>query len=248
VDGKSKQNANNVKKHVGGMTMYPELDQFENIKNEYDTETEQLKEKQKTLENRKAIATQQYNKTLTKVVYDGDRESAVELTELKHETQELVRQLKEVKEQIEQIRLTKHERLKSLLPSLKEGRDREVEAAAKHLRSKKDDLRRYRAEYLLLIQQLYEIRKYTFDIDTVFKKTAKTMTHEYEHGTLSLPNINLHNPYGVEDALGILESEVQQVYKTGKLPAWVVHYSEHMELLNDEEASERLTKKSKYNA
>lgn len=219
--------------------MYPELDQFEQIKLEYETEISRLKEKQKTIEARKAQASQQYNKTLSKVVYDGDKESAVELADLKQETKQLSTELEQVREQVEELRVGKNERLSSLLPTVKQGRDREIDAVTKHLRSKKDDLRRYRAEYLLLIQQLYEIRKYAFDVDTIFKKTAKTMTHEYERDTLSLPNINLHNPYGVEDALGILESEVQQVYKTGRLPSWVSYYSEHMELLSNDEADKR---------
>lgn len=205
--------------------MYPELDQFNQIKQEYENQIEQLKERQKSLQKEKAEASRQYNKVLSKVVYDGDSDSAIELAEKKNVTKELEQEFKNNKEQIEQLQRSKNERLSNLLSSLKEGRDREFDAAEKHMKKKKEDLLRYRAEYLLLIQQLYEIRKYAQEVDTVFKKTVKPLTHDYEYVSQSLPAVNLHNPFGEEDALGILETEVQQVYKTGKLPDWVKEYS-----------------------
>lgn len=205
--------------------MYPELDQFNQIKQEYENQIEQLKERQKSLQKEKAEASRQYNKVLSKVVYDGDSDSAIELAEKKNVTKELEQEFKNNKEQIEQLQRSKNERLSNLLSSLKEGRDREFDAAEKHMKKKKEDLLRYRAEYLLLIQQLYEIRKYAQEVDTVFKKTVKPLTHDYEYVSQSLPAVNLHNPFGEEDPLGILETEVQQVYKTGKLPDWVKEYS-----------------------
>lgn len=205
--------------------MYPELQQFKQIKQDYESRMEQLKERQKQLEKEKAETSRRYNKTLSKVVYEGDSDSAIELAEQKKRSNELVQELSNVKEEFEQLRVAKNERLKNMIPSLKEGRDRELQAAERHMQTKKDDLRRYRAEYLLLIQQLYEIRKYAQDVGTEFKKTVKPLTHEFEYESFTLPGVNLHNPFGEEEALGILETEVQQVYKTGKLPDWVEKYT-----------------------
>lgn len=209
--------------------MYPELNQFQQIKQDYEKQLEQLKLRQKQLEKQKAETSQKYNKTLSKVVYDGDSDSAIELAELKKKSVEVAQELKDTKENIEHIRVTKNDRLKHMIPSLKEGRNREFHAAGKHLQAKKDDLHRYRAEYLLLIQQLYDIRKYAKDVDSSFQKTIKPFTHGLEYESLPLPSVNLHNPFGEDDAVGILETEVQQVYKTGKLPEWVKQYADRHE-------------------
>ncbi|HET7579877.1 MAG TPA: hypothetical protein VFK33_11410 [Bacillales bacterium] len=205
--------------------MYPELQQFKKIEQEYETEIERLKQRQKQLQEEKAEASRQYNKVLSRVVYEGDSDSAVELAERKKESNDKAQELKDVKEKIEQLRVSRNERLENMIPSLKEGRDREYQAAGKHMQTKKEDLLRYRAEYLMLIQQLYDIRKYAQNVDTAFKKTVKPFTHEYDYESSALPDVNLHNPFGAEDAHGILETEVQQVYKTGKLPEWVERYS-----------------------
>lgn len=205
--------------------MYPELQQFKRIEQEYVAEIERLQERRKQLQEEKAEASRQYNKALSKVVYDGDSDSAIELAERKKDSSEVTRELKSVKENIDQLTASKKDRLENMLPSLKEGRDREFQAAGKHMHKKKEDLLHYRAEYLLLIQQLYEIRKYAQEVDTAFKKTAKVFTHEYEYVSDHLPDVNLHNPFGEENAYGILEREVQQVYKTGRLPEWVKDYS-----------------------
>lgn len=205
--------------------MYPELEQFQRIEEEYNSEIERLQERKKQLQEEKAEASRQYNKALSKVVYDRDSDSALELAERKKESTEISAELKKVKEKIEHLTSSKKDRLENMLPSLKEGRDREFQAARNHMRKKKDDLLRYRADYLMLIQQMYDVRKYAQDVDTIFKKTAKRFTHEYEYMTEPLPDVNLHNPFGEEEAYGIIEREVQQVYKTGKLPEWVRNYS-----------------------
>ncbi|HEX7065817.1 MAG TPA: hypothetical protein VF199_12175 [Bacillales bacterium] len=205
--------------------MYPELQQFEQIKQDYESRIEQLKDRQKQLQKEKADASRQYNKTLSKVVYEGDSDSAVELAERKKASNEIEQELKDTRENIEQLQESKKERLQNLVSSLKDGRDREFGAAGKHMKAKKDDLLRFRAEYLMLIQQLYEIRKYAQNVDTAFKKTVKPLTHDYEYESMTLPTVNLHNPFGEEEALGILETEVQRVYKTGELPDWVKDFA-----------------------
>ncbi|HET7658411.1 MAG TPA: hypothetical protein VFK37_08965 [Bacillales bacterium] len=205
--------------------MYPELQQFEQIQQDYESQIEQLKDRQKQLQKEKAEASRQYNKTLSKVVYEGDSDSAVELAERKKASNEIEQELKDTRENIEQLQESKKERLQNLVSSLKEGRDREFGAADKHMKTKKDDLLRFRAEYLMLIQQLYDIRKYAQNVDTAFKKTVKPLTHDYEYDSQALPAVNLHNPFGEEDALGILETEVQMVYKTGELPDWAKDYT-----------------------
>ncbi|HET7656826.1 MAG TPA: hypothetical protein VFK37_00910 [Bacillales bacterium] len=205
--------------------MYPELQQFHKIKTEYESEIERLEERKKQLQEEKAEASRQYNKTLSKVVYEGDSDSAVELAERKKASTEIAEELKSVKEEVDHLKVTMDERLESMIASVKEGRDREFGAAEKQMQLKKEDLMRYRAEYLMLIQQLFDIRRYAQDVDTEFKKTIKPYTHEFDYETLTLPDVNLHNPYAAEDAVGILETEVQHVYKTGKLPNWVGEYT-----------------------
>lgn len=205
--------------------MYPEMQQFQRIKSEYESEIVKLEERKKQLQEEKAEASRQYNKTLSKVVYEGDSDSAVELAKRKKASTEIAEELKQVKEEVNHLRVTMDERLKNMISSVKEGRDREFGAAEKQMQLKKEDLMRFRAEYLMLIQQLYDIRKYALDVDTAFRKTLKPFTHEFEYETLHLPDVNLHNPFGEDDVVGILEKEVQQVYKTGHLPTWVREYA-----------------------
>ena len=205
--------------------MYPEMQQFHKIKSEYENEIARLEERKKQLQEEKAEASRRYNKTLSKVVYEGDSDSAVELAERKKASTEIAEELKQVKDEVDHLRATMGERLKSMVLSLKDGRDREFGAAEKQMQLKKEDLMRFRAEYLMLIQQLYDIRKYALDIDTQFRKTVKPYTHEFEYESFSLPDVNLHNPFGEDDVVGILEKEVQQVYKTGQLPNWVRNYT-----------------------
>lgn len=205
--------------------MYPELQQFQQIEKDYEAYIQQLKDEQKQLEEKKVETSQQYNKTLSKVIYENDSDSAIKLAELKDQSNEVAEKLEETKRNIEQKRVAKKERLEHMIVSLKTGRDREFEAVDKHMEAKKEDLLRYRADYLLLIQQLYEIRQYAQDVDTSFKKTVKPLSHEFEYDSSVLPSVNLHNPFGKEEALGIMETEVQQVYNTGRLPEWVEGYA-----------------------
>jgi len=205
--------------------MYPEMQQFYKIKSEYEDEIARLEERRKQLQEEKAEASRRYNKTLSKVVYEGDSDSAVELAERKKASAEIAEELNRVKEEADHLRAAMDERLKSMIASLKEGRDREFGAAEKQMQLKKEDLQRYRAEYLMLIQQLYDIRRFAQDVDTEFKRTVKPFTHEFEYESSPLPDVNLHNPFAEDDAAGIIETEVQQVYKTGKLPGWVSEYT-----------------------
>lgn len=205
--------------------MYPELEQFEQLRLEFDEQISQLQKQQKALEQEKAALTRQYNEALSRVVYEHDPESAVKMARLKEEQQEVNTRLKETKLEIEEAQVRKKERLTGVLDALKKGRDREIAAARRKMMTKKEELKRFRAEYLLFIQQIAEIRQYARDVDRAFKKTAKTITPQFDQEPFSFPHLNLHNPYGKEEALGILETEVQQVYRSGKLPEWVEAYT-----------------------
>ncbi|HET7626881.1 MAG TPA: hypothetical protein VFK44_00650 [Bacillales bacterium] len=205
--------------------MYPELEQFHRIEKEYNDKIAALEEELKQLHEDKAEASRQYNKALSKVVYERDSDSAVELAERKKASDALNEEMKETQGKIEQLRNSRDERLQNMVASLKEGRDREFDAALKNIESKKEELRRFRAEYLLLIQQLHQTRKYAQDVDAAFKKTVKPLTTEFEHESRTLPHVNLHNPFAEDEPHGVLEKDADQVYKTGKVPDWIESYS-----------------------
>jgi uncharacterized protein (UPF0335 family) len=189
--------------------LYPELNQFLKIKYVYDKEAAALEEKKEALEKRRNVVQSVYMDMLDKRSSDVP---LAKLTEAKEKIEELTNELKHIIEKIRRIEKEKKDRLKEMLPSLTNGKDREIGAVNRHLQKKKRELLRSRAEYLYLIQQLHEMRIYADKVDETYRKAAREVNER--RPSSEFEGIPIHT-------LSFSQKEIQSVYETGKLPAWV---------------------------
>ncbi|RBW68999.1 hypothetical protein [Bacillus taeanensis] len=213
--------------------MYPELNQFLKIKKLYDKELTALEEQKEAIEKRRNVVQSVYMDML-------DKRSAYvplsKLTEAKEKIEELTNELRYIIEKMRNVEKEKKERLKELLPSLITGKDREIGAVNRHLQKKKRELMRSRAEYLYLIQQLHEMRLYADEVDETYRKAAREINER--RPTPRFEGISVHT-------LSFSHHEIQSVYETGKLPAWVEEIlgNEDQRVPNDKELSFKLLSK-----
>ncbi|MGO4888760.1 hypothetical protein ACJ2A9_13440 [Anaerobacillus sp. MEB173] len=204
--------------------MYPEIKHFNSIKQEYDDKLAVLYKKREQIEQKIARVN----------IINNERS--------------LTKKIKNINDEILDINKSKNQRLQKLVPYLLAGKQREVAAATKKFTQMSKDIIRFRAEYLLLIQQLYEVQQYAQDIETAFKDSLESIETDPQQIDINIDllEINLHDPIHPNNPpLGILEKEVQQVYKTGKLPEWLHSYIANLHSNLNENFKPNRNKKNK---
>lgn len=204
--------------------MYPELTKFKEIKTHYDHQLDKLVKQQEVLEDKKEKLLDKYEVLLTKIDSNSDQESRDLLIEMKAELRKLAEAIGDIMEQISNVRNMKQDRLIEWKGSLKKGLVREVKAANTHLQLKKSEISQYRAELLLLVQQIKEISDYRQNILAEYLEVCHELLSEEEESQLRTTQ---ESSIDINDILQTnIDKELQMVIETGSLPNWIDKYKQ----------------------
>ncbi|MCF6136268.1 hypothetical protein [Pseudalkalibacillus berkeleyi] len=200
--------------------MYPELEKYNQIKQQYEKQLSRLKLDQNDLEEEKETMLNQYEELLSKVsaqqkAHSPDRES---LTGLRSEIQQLTEELGDVMEESSHLSRAQKERLNEWMSPLEKGLEREVLAAKQHLKLKKEEFQQYRSEMLLLLQQVYEIEEYIHEIHHSYSEACAEYLSKQDKQKLQLQAIDVRQD--AKQMLEELQEDLDYVSENGKMPEW----------------------------
>jgi acylphosphatase len=207
--------------------MFKELEQFNAVTEKVNGKLFDLQQEKQQKEAEKGESDRAYRQMLNDDTMGEAKHTTAEITKSKRKSEDLDRDIRDVQDRIDVIIMGRDEKLKDLVPALKNGRDREVGSAVDEMRVKMEELREYRAQYMLKVKEIHDAKRRVREIDSEFKSAARLITNEYDREFVHYPATNLFDTTSGDDkALGILQREVDQVISTGILPPWIQYYAE----------------------
>ncbi|WP_257349310.1 hypothetical protein [Pseudalkalibacillus decolorationis] len=198
--------------------MYPELVKYKQIKKQYEEQLERLTLDQGDLEEEKEELLKKYEEILEKVGKQKHLDNQSYVSQLSSEVQGLTNEIGDVMEQIANLSHAKKDRLSEWAKPLQKGLDREVIAAKQHLKLKKNEFKRYRMELFLLIQQVFEIEEYVYDIHRSYSEACVEHMTDDEKKTLKLQAVHIRKE--AKDMLQELQKDLEHIIHTEKMPEW----------------------------
>ncbi|MDN4524302.1 hypothetical protein [Fictibacillus fluitans] len=192
--------------------MYPELRQFNQMSKDYEERISEAHDRWKVINRQKEAASREYEHLLGQY---GRRNSKVDmdaLHESKNEYLRLMAKERDAMEHLDELKDSKHDRMKEFVDTLLQARDREVDASTRTMKKKIDEMQRLKAEYLMIVQQIHQIHQYVNGIEESTLKAFQTMGTRY----------NPKSDFSIYPALSRMEithREIQQVFTKGDLPA-----------------------------
>ncbi|MGC4377951.1 hypothetical protein WD019_13530 [Fictibacillus sp. Mic-4] len=197
--------------------MYPELKQFVEMSEEYEEKIKAATQKWNKLNKQKENASKEYEDLLNEY---GRRNSKIGREELQESRDVFLRYLskeREALEELDALKESKNDRMDEFVRTLNEARDREVEAATRHMRKKINELERMKAEYFMIVQQLHQIQQYVNSIEEDTKKAVESLGRRYERGRST-------SIYPAISKVEIPHRELIQVFEQGELPLYLRRY------------------------
>ncbi|WP_408009617.1 hypothetical protein ACJROX_04760 [Pseudalkalibacillus sp. A8] len=197
--------------------MYPELEKYKQIKKQYEEQLQRLKIEQEDLDEEKEKLLRRYEDLFEKK-HTAERSNQENLSSVRSELNGLTEELGKVLEESSHLTREQKDRLNEWVQPLKKGLDREVMAAKRHLKIKKNEFRRYRIEMLLLLQQVYEIEEYIHEVHLSYTEACRDYLTKQDRQTLQLQAIDVRQD--VKFMLEELQEDLEYVNKYGKMPKW----------------------------
>ncbi len=217
--------------------MFTEAERFQEEHERLQSIIEGLNVERIKLQAKRSVLESDYSE----LIIDADA-SEPQIAKHKASIQKVEQQIGDLTDRISAIQSNIGKHMKSIMPSVVQGRDREArEALAEYQRNVKE-ARRLKAELLLhygemskVVGRLRSVIVTSNDAANVSNAPEYKIRNEY-------PTPNFFSIYEGEDKLiGITQQETLDAYNSGRLPIWVKVYAETGEVfLSDAKAREYL--------
>ncbi|MED1917508.1 hypothetical protein P4V64_19480 [Bacillus thuringiensis] len=191
----------------------------------------ELRKKQEELTEQLQTLSGEHTKMLADEAF-GQPVTPKELTTKKADIEKVEKEIAAVEQQISAIEQTKRERLREEVPALYQEFREKMTQKEDEFKSKSEELRKKKAEYLLYLRDFGMVTKEMRDIHETFKYMARHATDEYESLRFTVPYVNLFDNSSGDDKMNApINREIIAAYEDGKVPHWVAYFDETGEVL-----------------
>lgn len=202
------------------MSFKDEQDRFRNEADRLQTRVQDLEAK---IYDKKVERTDLQRKYQDSVL-DG---SDAEMKKMKSRLAKVEDDLQQMEEHLALIVSGKHERLQTFLPEAKAAAQMEINEGMDRLNAMIGELRKYKAEYLGHVLRLNEAFRSVEEIAVSYGNMT-TMAGKDDRKLVYMPTLNLTSTHaGLDAPIGVVEDEILEAFRTGKVQPWVKLYLEH---------------------
>jgi len=226
-----------------GIQMFQEkMNEFNEIGSKYQANIASLIERQKELEQKIARNKESYRQATAMDIEEGTKKTQAELSRLLRHGEEYERRLRDLQNRTEIARRLREEKLKELLPGLKEAKSKAIEEAAKEINENKVKGYELKAQYILFARDLNKPYCRARNIHAQFLAACHSVgIHDYDRSFLSLPTLNIASTYeGLHASMAPTMSEILEAYTNGRIPFFAKLYAETGEILPEDAARIKL--------
>lgn len=220
------------------------IDNFQKVEAVYNKEINTWLSKKSELETKLATLRDEYTE-LEILQYDPLEKSDLKsLNRCRVDIENTSRQLSEIESRIEVIEKRKVERLKNIYQLVRQEVSQNRQANYDNMEKELKKLKRLRAETLLRLTEIHNLRKPALEQYTVLSNIATRYGFEedlYRNGIrFTIPKIETSTYSGSDKPVIIQESEAHIAYNTGKVDPWVFYYRRTGEIVSNEQAIQLL--------
>lgn len=200
---------------------------FKNEQNRFRKEAERLRTRVQDLEAKiyeKKVERTDLQRKYQDSVLDG---SDAEIKKMKAQLLKIEDELQQMEEHLALIVAGKHNRLQTFLPDAKSAAQVEINEGMDRLTAMIGELRKYKAEYLGHVLRLNEAFRSVEEIAASYDRMA-TEAGKDERKLVYMPTLNLTSTHaGLDAPIGVVENEILEAFRAGKVQPWVRLYLEH---------------------
>jgi len=221
------------------VTFEEQYAEFVAVRDRYDALIRDLDARMVELEERLNRHNANYENAIKKDIDHSNASTRANVKRYTGQRDEDVAELINVKERIRIAKNVKDERLRDLLPALKQSRDITIKEAQRETEDKTALAYAMKAKFLLFIRSLNEPRTKAATADAQFREAARSCGVEVRRDFFGISEINVSSTYS-SSPVAPTQNEINEAFKLGKVPCFVRWYEMTGEILPEDEAYQKL--------